>query len=58
VQGNNYSTIKKTLLENIINQLEYITFLFLYNNAESGKLPRMLAAFPRSKGNPLEKEFL
>jgi hypothetical protein len=45
VQGNNYSTIKKTLLENIINQLKYI--FVLYNNAESGKLPRMLAAFPR-----------
>jgi hypothetical protein len=48
VQGNNYSTIKKT----IINQLKYITFLFYNtkisdNNAESGKLPRMLAAFPR-----------
>jgi hypothetical protein len=36
----------------IINQLKYITFLVYItkisdNNAESGKLPRMLAAFPR-----------
>jgi hypothetical protein len=36
----------------IINQLKYITFLVYNtkisdNNAESGKVPRMLAAFPR-----------
>jgi hypothetical protein len=30
------------------------------NIAETGKVPRMLAAFPmlNGKGNPLEKEFL
>jgi hypothetical protein len=38
--------------ENIINQPKYITFLvhntkISDNNAESGKVPRMLAAFPR-----------
>jgi hypothetical protein len=36
----------------IINQFKYIHFLFYNtkisdNNAESGKVPRMLAAFPR-----------
>jgi hypothetical protein len=36
----------------IINQLKYITFLVYNtkisdNNAESEKMPRMLAAFPR-----------
>jgi hypothetical protein len=36
----------------IINQHKYITFLVYNtkisdNNAESGKVPRMLAAFPR-----------
>jgi hypothetical protein len=38
------------ILKNIINQLKYITFLFYNtkisdNNAESGKVSRMLAAF-------------
>jgi hypothetical protein len=43
----------------IINQLKYITFLVYNtkisdNNAESGKVPRMLAAFPRC----IEREIL
>jgi hypothetical protein len=44
------ASVKKTHC--IINQLKYITFLFYItkisdNNAESGKVLRMLAAFPR-----------
>jgi hypothetical protein len=45
-------TYLKIKRKNIINQLKYITFLVYgtkisYNNAGSGKVPQMLAAFPR-----------
>jgi hypothetical protein len=45
----NNSKIKNTYL---INQLKHVTFLVYNtkisdNNAESGKVPRMFAAFPR-----------
>jgi hypothetical protein len=41
-----------SFLKSIINQLKYITFLVYNtnisdNNAESGKVPQMLGAFPR-----------
>jgi hypothetical protein len=63
--GKNTKTKRNKNYFNLISKIivyNYITFLIYNakisdNNVESGKVPRMLAAFPR-KGNPLKKEFL